>query len=52
MVTVRMTAARGGWRMWFQGIDRISASLKTVGLSLMRIYNSRHFCLIDINTTI
>jgi len=38
--------------MWLQGLDRISASLKMVGLSLMRIYNSRRFCLIDINTTI
>jgi len=52
MVPARMTALPPGRRMWRAGIGRISAGPKTGLLSVMRIYNSRRFCLIVINTYI
>jgi hypothetical protein len=52
MVTARMTALTGCEKMWRQGIGRSSAGPKTGRMSVTRIYNSRRFCLIVINTYI
>jgi hypothetical protein len=38
--------------MWRPGIAAGFAAWKTVWMSGLRTYNSRRFCLIDINTTI
>jgi hypothetical protein len=52
MVTARMTQRPVRGKMWCQGIGRISAGPKTGLMSVTRIYNSRRFCLIVINTYI